>query len=61
LGKTGGQEKEKKGFLKKRMSRDLAKDKEGQGYCARDHRSFGEVLGLSAERSPPPQYPIIII
>ena len=28
LGKIGGQEKEKKGFLRKRMSRDLVKDKE---------------------------------
>jgi hypothetical protein len=47
LGKIGGQEKEKKGFLRKRMSRDLAKDKEKE----KDRDTGGE-RAISAGASP---------
>ena len=53
LGKMGGQEKEKKGFLRKRMSRDLAKDKEKD-------RDSGE-RAISPASASPKQRPKLLL
>ena len=55
LGKMGGQEKEKKGFLRKRMSRDLAKDKEKD-----KDRDTGE-RAISPAGASPKQRPKLLL
>ena len=55
LGKISGQEREKKGFLKKRMSRDLAKDKEKE-----KDRDTGE-RAISPTGASPRQRPKLLL
>ena len=55
LGKIGGQEREKKGFLKKRMSRDLVKDKEKE-----KDRDTGE-RAISPAGASPRQRPKLLL
>jgi hypothetical protein len=55
LGKMGGQEKEKKGFLRKRMSRDLVKDKEKE-----KDRDTGE-RAISPAGASPKQRPKLLL
>ena len=54
LGKMGGQEKERKGFLKKRMSRDLGKDREREGES-------GATSTSAAAAASPKQRPKLLL